>query len=60
MKTLNLNEMERIEGGKPCTKAQVMVMTGAAVSLTILTGGLGAWIGVGLLYSCVLKGDITE
>lgn len=57
MKTLNLKQMEVIEGGKPCTEEQVFFMLGAGAFLTIATGGLGAWLTAGALYSCVLKSN---
>lgn len=54
MKTLNLKQMEVIEGGSSCSEEQKYVMLGSAVALTILGGPIGAWIGVGLLYSCAI------
>lgn len=57
MKTLSLNEMEVIDGGKPCTEEQFFALLGAGTALTIATGGLGAWFTVAALYSCVLKSN---
>lgn len=57
MKTLNLNQMEIIEGGKPCTEEHGIFFVGGAVALTIFGGPVGAWAGAALLYSCVLSSN---
>ena len=52
MKKLEISQMENLQGGWKCTESQYLYIQGLGLSLTLITGGTGAWIWAGASAAC--------
>jgi len=53
MKKLNVSQMESLQGGSWCSESTAVKIAGIAVGGALVGSAALAWIGAGVLYSCV-------
>lgn len=53
MKTLNVSQMESLQGGSWCSESTAVKIAGIAIGGALVGSAALAWVGAGVLYSCV-------